>query len=80
MKHDLGLQRNFRYSRKVRIEEEVFRAILFQDLQALYQSVGPLDLNLGLLGDFGQDPYQPQLPPYAKETLWASFMERSETH
>lgn len=54
----------FCYSGKVRIEGKVFHTILFKDLQqrGVHCSAGSLAWNPGLLGDFGQDPEQSQLP------------------
>lgn len=72
----------FCYSGKVRIEEKVFHTILFKDLQqrGVHCSTESLDWNPGLLGDFGRDSEQSQLPLHGKDTVLASFMEHSQIH
>lgn len=78
----LGLQSNFCYCGKARIEGKVSHTILFKDLQerGVHCSARSLEWNPGLLGDFGQEFQQSQLPLHGKAPVLASLMEHSQIH
>lgn len=82
VKCGLGLQSNFCYSGKVRIEGKVFNTVLFKDLNKEERTVeqDPWSGILACQGDFGQNPQQFQLPFHGKDTVLASFMVHSQIH